>query len=370
MLAYQTQALLFSGSLLAALACGQVALADVNIGPLSNGGTTYIAQGTDSASAGPLSALYDGSTAVTDNRLGGTSTSTPPKYPGIIVRTWNQAVTLDSIQVNAGSDDNTVNSVDISTRDLSTGAWVSRYSYTGSANQQWFTTPSLGGIKTDAIRITASVGNDGSVNEIEAYAPAAIIPVTPTNIAAMAYGGTLTAGHGDADLRVGTNGGGPLTNLVDGDASTFTVFAPFPDPTDPTIVTRTWDHPVSITELTVAGGDENNNNQDGYFDLQVWDMNTNQWVSVEDGSATPFDKFYSGDAGTDGAFGNANAYGSSVRFNAPYTTDAVRLYNITGNSGYYPEIRELSVFGSVPEPASAALVFCAAGGLMLQRRKR
>jgi hypothetical protein len=355
---YQTQALFFSGSLLAAIACCQAAQADVNIAPLSNGGTTYIAQGSPSQYAGPLSDLYDGSSTEVDNRLGGTTIDTPPALPGIIVRTWNQAVTLNSIRVNLGGHDDPVSAVDIATRNLSTGAWVSQYSWSGAPSlQAWFTTPSLGGVRTDAIRVTASVGDDNNVNEIEAYAPSAITPVTPTNIAAMTYGGTLTI---SAD---GLRGSNPLTDLVDGNPTTAVLFSP--SPTNNTTVTRTWDHPVAVSEITIAGGDETIN-QDGYFQhLQIWDMNTNQWVSVEDGSATPFNGFYS----TDNAYGNANAFGSSVAFNAPYMTTGVRLLNITGNDNQYPELRELSVFGSVPEPASA-LVFCAGAGLLLQRRRQ
>lgn len=334
--------------------------ADVNIASMSYGGSGYVINAvTPYATTSGFNAIYDGSDANTSNRIGGSTSSNPPESPGSFVRTWHQAVEINSIRVNLGRSNDFVSGVELYSRNLTTGAWDLQYNWSGSSSKTWFDSGALGGVMTDAVKVVSYVSNANSVNELEVYSPTAITPVTPDNIAHMSFGGTLTASR---------KRGGTLTNVVDGDATTFAYFYNETAAGSDSWVMRQWDRVVNISEISVSAG-RNDSLQGANIDLEIWDMVNNVWRKVEDGAASPFEGF------SDEPFYTDLQYGTSVAYNTPFQTDRVRVRVIDNHGANNPNgaarVRELVVLGSVavPEPASL-MIMSAAGALLLSTRGR
>ncbi len=320
------------------LCCGLTYATDVNIATMDNGGSCYIVGG-HSSYAWDMSGLFDGSSASTDNRIAANK--------GTVVRTWHQYVTLDKIRVNLGRSGSYASYLAIYTRNQSTGSWDKQYEENLSAGYGWYEHQLASPVTTDALKIVATVSNYNGINEIEAYSPTAITPVNPTNLALQENGGTVET----ASLR----GGDPWASM-DGDDRSYSYYH------NGGSITRIWDTPVAVSEIHVVAG--RHGSIEGAFqgvdyDLEVWDSSTSSWKKVQDGSAG-FDPFYDG-----------NQYhlhlGTSVRFDHPIMTTKVRISNIQNGSYDAGRIKELEVYGYVPEPASIGLI--AIGALGFIRRK-
>ncbi len=311
---------------------------DVNIATMSNGGSAYIVSGYSSY-AWDMSGLFDGSDALTHNRIAADK--------GTVVRTWHQYVTLNKVRVNLGGyHSSQAQYLAIYTRNQSTGTWDKQYEQNISG-YGWYEHQFSAPVTTDALKIVATVTNYNGINEIEAYSPSAITPVNPINLALQENGGTLET----TSLR-----GGDKWASMDGDDMSYSYYY------NGGSITRIWDTPVAVSEIHVVAG--RHGSIEGAFqgvdyDLEIWDLNTNSWKKVQDGSAG-FDPFY------DGSQFHLHL-GTSVRFDNPIMTTKVRISNIQNGSYNAGRIKELVVYGYIPEPATVGIITLGAFGFLRKK---
>ncbi len=327
---------------LAGLFVSQVYATDVNIATMSNGGSVYIVSG-NSTYAYDMSGLFDGSSDYTYNRMA--------YNEGTVVRTWHQYVTLNKVRVNLGNASGSHSAsyaqyLAIYTRDASSGAWVKHYEQNLSG-YGWYEHQFSSSVTTDALKIVATVTNYNSINEIEAYSSSGITPVNPINLALQENGGTV---------ETTSKRGGDVWASMDGDDMSYSYYY------NGGSITRIWDTPVAVSELHVVAGRHGSiegSFQGVDYNLEIWDLDTNSWKKVQNGDAG-FDSFY------DGSQYHLHL-GTSVRFDHPIMTTKVRISNIQNGSYNAGRIKELVVYGYVPEPATAGLLAISTLGLIRRR---
>ncbi len=312
--------------------------ADVNIAKWEFGGSAYVVGGHSQYAHKDISLIFDGSADLLWNRYA--------YNKGTVVRTWHQYVTLNRVRVNLGGYHNSyAQYLAIYTRDKNSGSWVKHYEQNVSG-YGWYEYQLPSAVETDALKVVATVTNYNGINEIEAYSPTSITPVNPTNLALQENGGTIETTN--------KRGGDPWASM-DGDDMSYSYYY------NGGSITRIWDTPVYVSELHVVAG--RHGSIEGAFqgvdyDLEIWDLDTNTWKKVQDGSAG-FDPFY------DGKQWHLHL-GTSVRFDHPILTTKVRISNIQSSSNA-GRVKELVVYGYVPEPATVGLVVLGALGLIKRR---